>query len=230
MLAFLNVGGQFTNAPFFQPTQGHGALTLDVADVDADGFPEIVTVDDGRIVIFDNGAAGLATVPRYLDISLRTYAKDLRLADLNRDGFPELLVANYNTPSAVFLNRQGTFETKPIWLSARAEPAVRLHVYDSNDPNQTIIGFTKARGATAEFYRVTNLPVFGGISSVAGIPTLRVENLLPGKRYAIQRADRLAAGAWSEVLEFQSAGGATNWSDLNIQTNTQSYYRVRRLD
>jgi hypothetical protein len=230
VLAFLNVGGQFTTAPFFQPTQGHGALTLDVADVDADGFPEIVTVDDGRIVFFEQDAAGLCAEPRHLDIEPQTFAKDLKLSDLNRDGYPELLVANYNTPSAIFLNRRGRFETKPIWFSARAEPGVRVQVYESEDPNQTIIGFTKARGATAEFFRVTTLPVFSGISSIAGIPTVGVENLLPGKRYAIQRTDRLAPGAWSDLLQFQSTGSATNWSDLNIQTNTQSYYRVRRLE
>ncbi len=230
VVAFLNSNGQFTNSPFLLPAPGHGALALDVADTDADGFPEIVTVDDGRIVLFDNGAGGLSTAPQYLDASLRMYARDLRLADLNRDGFPELLVANHNTRTAIFLNRGGTFETKPLWLSPRVETAVRIHVYESGDADGTILGFAKARGGTAEFYRVQNLPVFSAIKPVAGAPVLSLENLLPGKTYAIESTAQLDSREWSEGQRFQSASSKTNWTDSGSGTDPQRFYRVRRLE
>lgn len=42
--AFHNNGGAFVNTPCFLPAVGHGAMALDVADIDGNGFADIVTV------------------------------------------------------------------------------------------------------------------------------------------------------------------------------------------
>lgn len=228
--AFLNNGGTLASSPYFAPAQGYGATALDVADIDADGFPEIVTVDEGRIVIFHNGPSGLSSTPHCLDTQLRSYAKDIRLADLNADGFPELLVANYNTRSAIFLNRGGAFVEQPVWLSSRAEPCVRIHVDRSAELDATIVTFAKARGATPEFYYVVNRPVLGDLLLQGDHPALQIENLVPGKTYGVERCASLAADAWTSLLQFQSAGPATNWTDLDPGPETQRFYRVRRIN
>jgi hypothetical protein len=228
VLAFLNTAGQFAASPFFMPETGHGALAFDVADLDADGFVEIVTVDDGRIVSFDNSDAGLSPEPRYLDTGFRLYAKDLQLADLNHDGYPELLVANYNTPSAIFLNRRGSLEPRPVWLSPGSEPGVRIHIYEPESPaGLTMIGWTKARGCPAAFNHVWNRPVFAGLSCQSGKPLLSLENLVPGWTYAIERTCQFQTNGWLEVLRFQSASNDTNWTDASETPCSQGFYRAR---
>ncbi len=230
--AFHNNGGAFVNTPCFLPAVGHGAMALDVADIDGNGFADIVTLHDGRIAIFRNGATGVAAAAEYLDTPLPTFAADLKLADLNGDGFPELLAANFNTPSAVFLNRSGVFDGRPIWQSSAVETGVRVHVYPAGypgNPSGPMVGFAKARGKIPEFLRVINRPVFCGVRADSGCPHLSLENLQPGMRYTIERTAQLDGG-WTGVWEFDNGGSATNWTDTDAGPDALHVYRACRRE
>ncbi len=156
VVVFANAGGGFPGTKLFAPATGHGAMAFDAGDIDRDGSPEIVTVDDGRLAVWDD-IGGAATVT-HIDAGFECCAKDLTLSDLDADGFPELLVANYTRPNVIFRNAGGRFDPEPLWTSARAEPSTRVHVYDLEGDGRKEIAFLKVRGGTLEFLEATPVP------------------------------------------------------------------------
>jgi hypothetical protein len=154
VVAFKNDHGSFSGAAAFGPAQGHGALSFEAADIDRDGFCEIVTVDDGTLVIFDNVEGTVSPRPMYLDTDIKCFAKDILLRDLDRDGFPELLVASYNGPQVIFSNRAGRFLPEPAWISARAVPSVRVHAWEASETGGMHVAFLNVRGGAVEIYEI----------------------------------------------------------------------------
>jgi hypothetical protein len=59
---------------------------------------------------------------------------------------------------------------------------------------------------------------------------IRLENLQPGRAYAVDCSAGLEAAGWTPAWQFESAGGATNWPDATGGTNARCFFRVRRTD
>jgi len=136
----------------FSSSVGHGALTFDVADIDMDEYNEVVTIDDGMLLYFDNDNGQLIEPPIYFNTDFKCYANDIKLSDLDDDGFPELIVGNYNSHDAVFKNNNGEFDPTPFWMSEEIVPTVRIHVYDIQTNGKKEIVFVKSRGGKPEFF------------------------------------------------------------------------------
>ncbi len=158
VVAFANDSGAFTGSLYFSSTGGRGAMGFDSADLDGDGFREIVTVDEGRIAIFENQGGTLSPDPSYLDTQAECFARDLVLDDLTGDGLPELIVGNYSRPNVIFKNAGGRFESAPWWTAPQVEPTVRVHVFDREGNGIKNVLFLKARGGTVDFFQVTPPP------------------------------------------------------------------------
>lgn len=78
------------------------------ADLNNDGFPEIITVTDGAVRWYANNAGNIATTGTLIDNTVSARAIDV--ADFNADGFLDIAVGSldYNKPLAWYPNNGGT--------------------------------------------------------------------------------------------------------------------------
>lgn len=100
-----------------------GAYSVAVADVNGDGFLDIVTVNYGAVstdacCLLGNGN-GTFQAQKTVDCGL--YARDVHIADVNGDGKPDLVVTNYiitnGTVSVLLGNGNGTFQARTTTAS-----------------------------------------------------------------------------------------------------------------
>lgn len=113
-------------APLLTPN-GVAPSTLTVADINGDGYPDLVTSsnDGGFVSIVLNSGDGRGTfgAPSYL---ASQGATGVAVGDLNGDGVPDLVVADY--PVSMFLQNataRGTFAA-PVGLYAGGAATVQL--------------------------------------------------------------------------------------------------------
>src|SRR5262249_62211978 len=107
----LGSGGGSFQTPLLSAA-GHDMLSVAVADVNGDGFPDLVTVTNdwhrGGVVsvLLGNGGGGFQEPTTVIE------AEDVLVADLNRDGLPDLLVTDpANGPAlSVLLSGAGSFQ------------------------------------------------------------------------------------------------------------------------
>ena len=85
--------GGFTAPPFFIPTPATGTTSLQVADINGDGVPDLLLRHESEVELlllnpvpntFTNGPT----------TSIGPLAQDIAVGDLNGDGIPDLVVAN----------------------------------------------------------------------------------------------------------------------------------------
>ncbi len=119
-------------APVLTPN-GVAPSTLTVADVNGDGYPDLVTssIDGGFVSVALNSGDGHGTfgAPSYLASSGAT---GVAVGDLNADGTPDLVVADY--PVSMFLQSattRGTFAA-PVGLYAGGAATVLLADLDGD--------------------------------------------------------------------------------------------------
>jgi hypothetical protein len=76
----------------------------EVADLNQDGYPDIVVIDErhGAGIYFGRADGTFSVVLPLIDGKVTPYA--LGVADLNRDGKPDLIVGNVEAPTTIYYN------------------------------------------------------------------------------------------------------------------------------
>ncbi|HTZ98378.1 MAG TPA: choice-of-anchor tandem repeat GloVer-containing protein [Terriglobales bacterium] len=116
---------------------GHGTLSVAVADLNADGNPDIAVADEGTAsnglvgVLLGNGDGTFQTAVNYDSGGQTAYS--VAIADVNGDGKPDLVAANYGSSSVGVLlgNGDGTFQAAVSYGSG-AQSDVYVAVSDLN--------------------------------------------------------------------------------------------------
>ncbi len=69
--------------------------SIDVADLNKDGYPEVIAGRDEKsdIFVLENSANGSISFNRAIQVNAPGSTTNLRAADMNNDGFPEIIVA-----------------------------------------------------------------------------------------------------------------------------------------
>ncbi len=97
-----------------------GANAIAVADVNGDGYPDIVVATNDGVGVLLNNADGSGTYASVVDYPTGgTFSAGLAVVDVNGDGFPDIVVTNMclNTPPACYgvavliNNTDGTFQS-----------------------------------------------------------------------------------------------------------------------
>lgn len=108
--------GGFTNAQGSPFPAGNGAAGLTVADLNGDGFPDLVTANSGAAltILFGNGKAGFTTATVLLPSGAGPTG--VAVGDFNGDGFPDLAVADRINGTVIILagNGKGGFASSPL--------------------------------------------------------------------------------------------------------------------
>jgi Secretion system C-terminal sorting domain/FG-GAP-like repeat len=152
---FYNNNGKYNATPDFSPV-GHGALSFDIADLTNDGWLDIVTSVDGKIIIYHNIFGVYSDEALHINDNLDCYPRDIVAKDLNKDNYPEILIANFNRANIILGNNHGQIDSNPIWQSDKVDPTINIRVFD-NKVGEKLLLFGKSRGGDLEFYKMTSL-------------------------------------------------------------------------
>jgi hypothetical protein len=124
-----------------------------LADVNGDGFPDIVTVNIGEPngVYLGDGAGGFGPGTSFGG-SEQSYA--LAISDVDGDGDVDIIVANVSGPNAFYRNDgTGTGWTEQ-WLGEHAEATYGVAVADLNGDGFPDLGFANSGGPNRLFLNV----------------------------------------------------------------------------
>jgi hypothetical protein len=214
------------------PTQGAEAVT--VADLNGDGYPEIIFANSGvtyhmvedrtnQSYIYWGSKEGYAKDRR---TSLRTvYARDVKVSDLNRDGIPDIVFADEGNTSAdsgalIFWGSPGGHysDDHSVLLPGIMSAAVELADLDGNGyPEIILANPSRLRARELNIYNVIetvflNSYVYWG-SSEGFSATRRTE--LPTVGASCAAVGDLNGDGRPDILFGNSAGGAAYiyWAD-----------------
>lgn len=116
-----SAAGVPTSPTYTSNTANNGWGTSGVlADIDLDGFDELVTTNQGLspdpfrpMLMFDN-VAGALTTGAVWQSAEQSIQNGIAATDLNNDGYPDIGVAKWvNFQSGIYLNNAGTLATTP---------------------------------------------------------------------------------------------------------------------
>ncbi|HEV8058485.1 MAG TPA: FG-GAP-like repeat-containing protein, partial [Gemmataceae bacterium] len=105
-----------TSLPFIPLAAGEGTASVVVADVNGDGFPDIITANriDDTVSVFLSDGDGTFQLPMTFAVGPRV--SRIAVGNVVNDGKPALLVGNHgdNTISILLGNGDGTFEPQIV--------------------------------------------------------------------------------------------------------------------
>ncbi len=97
----------FDGAPSNLGAEADNTLAVAIADLNGDGFPDIIVGNDNQpnlLYLNQGGAApfdGVTPTPISSDVAGTT---SIAVGDLNHDGFPDVVAGNRNSPNTLYLN------------------------------------------------------------------------------------------------------------------------------
>lgn len=106
--------GDGTFASNVEHLVGDSPMDVQVADLNADGDPDVVSVNYAANTISVLLGKGKATFRAKMDYPVNANPVSAAIADINRDGYLDLVVANYSSSNVSILigKGDGTFKTK----------------------------------------------------------------------------------------------------------------------
>jgi len=127
---YFNRDGALENEPSWQSSDQHHSSEVAIADVDGDGYNDLVVARGGfsydPSVVYFGAADGLATAPGWQSAQ-SAWAVGMTLVDIDGDGDLDLVTANQGNgtsdpyrPLYLFRNDGHGFATTPDWQSAEA--------------------------------------------------------------------------------------------------------------
>lgn len=124
---FGNGNGTFQPTVFLA-TNTPGPMTVSVADMNLDGIPDLVVVDNYINVVHILLGNGDGTFQPAVDFITDWQASAAAIADLNGDGKPDLVVANWASNDATVLLNTTNQAFKPVpRISLAASPNPAMH-------------------------------------------------------------------------------------------------------
>jgi hypothetical protein len=226
-----NGDGTFTQGGSYG-TGGRFVFSVAVADVNGDGFPDVVVGNCTSTCVSEDGSVGVLLGTRYgfkpaaLYDSGLTSARFVAAADLNGDGKPDLVVAHYFTNSvSVLLNQTVPFAyPTSTSLTSTLDPSI----YGQNvgwTATVTISGSVPPTGKV-KFTSGTN-PIGTATLSASGVATITKSNL-NANTYpltAMYMGDENNLSSTSSVVDqviTETTSSATLSSSLNPSTAGQA--------
>jgi formylglycine-generating enzyme required for sulfatase activity len=160
---FVNQGAGTFGSPQVLAGPGAGcALSLRVADVDADGKGDILSTDLGTstLSVYRHAAGGgfLSGVT----YALRDGANNMDVGDLNGDGRPDVAVVSYNASNVVSVllnNGDGTFGARVDYAVASEPGSVRIG--DMNGDRAADLVVASGSGAAISVFLNSGTGTFG---------------------------------------------------------------------
>ncbi|MBF9239803.1 VCBS repeat-containing protein [Hymenobacter sp. BT683] len=129
-------GQNFAPAVAYNAGSNANPLSLAVADVNADGKPDILTANNGSSTVGVLLGSGTGAFQAVATPSAGTGSQPygVEVADVNADGRPDVLTANYGTSSVGVLlgNGNGTFRTAVAYSTGPGSQPFDLAVADVN--------------------------------------------------------------------------------------------------
>ncbi len=130
---YYNTGGQLEAQPSWISDDERSTADIQVADINNDGFPDILAVNGyfsyDASVIYYGGQSGPDTTGDWFSaVPDGAWGVGGAIDDLNNDGFLDVVTANQGNgqfdpvrPAYAFYNNNGALETVPNWQSAPPE-------------------------------------------------------------------------------------------------------------
>ena len=123
---YLNVAGQISpiGSQVTPPSYGgNPELTHRIAwaDIDGDGDPDLAVANEGTCRIYSNSSTpGSITLTLVTTMGTPAYigrGSSVAWGDADGDGDPDLAFGNFQSPSQLYLNQNGSLSTAPAWAS-----------------------------------------------------------------------------------------------------------------
>lgn len=214
VLAYYYRNGQLEKEPSFHP-KGHGGIALAVGDVDNDGYPDIIGLNDRKIVLYKNNFGKFNDDPIQLEAPNGTPI-DIVLEDLTGDGYPELIVSNFNSRDYILRNNNGELNGL-FWQSSDNSATFGSTLLNvEGDP---CIAFYKGYGQELEVwqYESTKTDVEKIIDEIrldyhSHDKSVQINTNLPGKCTVLDMTGR--------IIKHQSISQGNNTMDLSNCTST----------
>jgi uncharacterized repeat protein (TIGR01451 family) len=126
--------GGFGSTATYTPPDAFGTLTVGVADLNGDGFADLVTANFGQAAwVWTGDGSGTFGAPTSFSLGPTANPRGLALADLNADGFQDIAVAENDFDSATFTG------TVSVLLNTTGLGA-DLSITKSGTPNPVLSG------------------------------------------------------------------------------------------
>ena len=118
---YKNYGDSFSSYPVWESWHSYCAYDVAFADIDKNGFLDLIVGNDGRNMVFYNWGFQLDSVPLWIS-SDSFLTLQIAVGDVDNDGWLDLVVADnaqmYGISKIrIYKNNSGFFDTLPYWES-----------------------------------------------------------------------------------------------------------------
>lgn len=145
--------GSISTTPGDSPPIKNGASSVEIADLNGNGAPDVISAStgDGEIAWYPNDGSGYFPDKRVITIG-GVGAQDLHIADLDEDGDLDILGAFGSANTVVWYENQGdgTFSDDQRVITTNAAGAVSVYVADLNgDGSPDVLSASELDGKVA---------------------------------------------------------------------------------